>query len=153
MCQEGYNFLGCSSQIVIMPAAALNNVESSHAAGQAICALCYACATRLTDCLAALMDLYTSVQTAGAAAPTGQSAMTEGDVKAVRGPLQCRAGCQKGNPAQQSGLCNAEQAAMTEGDVNVISGLSQCPMQRQGCGLTSPSNTGRHVGAEASATT
>lgn len=71
------------TQLLQMLTKALNSLESSHAAGQAICALCYACATRLTDCLAALMDLYTSVQTAGAAAPTGQSAMTEGDVKAV----------------------------------------------------------------------
>ena len=125
MCQEGYNFLGCSSQIVIMPAAALNSVESSHAAGQAICALCYACATRLTDCLAALMDLYTNVQTAGAAALTGQSAMTEGDVKAVRGLPQCRAGCQEGILEQQSGLCSAWQAAMTPGDASAVIGLLQ----------------------------
>lgn len=93
MCQEGYRCGDHLLQIVIMRAAALNSLESSHAAGQAICALCYACATRLTDCLAALMDLYTSVQTAGAAAPTGQSAMTEGDVKAVSWPLQCGASC------------------------------------------------------------
>ena len=93
MCQEGYSFLAQFLQIVVLPVAALNSLKSSHAAGQAICALCYACATRLTDCLAALMDLYSSVQTAGAAAPAGQSAMTEGDVKAVSGLLQCRADC------------------------------------------------------------
>ena len=93
MCQEGDSFLDYSLSTACLPAAALNSLESSHAAGQAICALCYACATRLTDCLAALMDLYTSVQTAGAAAPAGQTAMTEGDVKAVSGLLQCRADC------------------------------------------------------------
>ena len=120
MCQTGCSFSDHFLQTVSVPAAALNSLESSHAAGQAICALCYACATRLTDCLAALMELYSSVQTAGAAAPAGQSAMTEGDVKAVSGlllrPTQWQS-CGPTSPSNAGRPAGAEASATTSDGV------------------------------------